>query len=326
MLRCLAVRGGRQTGLALAAAVWLYAGAARAEAADESAMAAVAAPAAAPLGPDLLRKYGWNYFLFGGVGHPERQAKFQVSVRYGLIALPHDLSVNFAFTQTSWWSLYSDSSPFVESDYAPEAFLEWRRSSCLQPVDASFSLGGGEGPHRSRTWQERRAEGQPVCDEEDATLSALAAGFLHQSNGLAGTDSRGWNRVYGQATFTFRFGSGPYQQRAFLQVIPRLWWIASQDDTDDPHMVTYYGPGELRVILASPATAAGQQVEVEALARKGWLDNSYGAVQTTLQVRPWPRSFLSPWLIAQWWYGHGQRLLRYDQRDSELRFGLILHD
>jgi len=75
--------------------------------------------------------YKANYFLPMSHDTKKRsdreqtEAKFQISVKkplsYNLFGMNE--SINFAYTQTSWWQLYADSGPFRETNYQPEFFI-----------------------------------------------------------------------------------------------------------------------------------------------------------------------------------------------------------
>ena len=99
------------------------------------------------------------------------EMKFQFSAKFNLIEDLFDDNgdLYFAFTQRSWWQAYNDdsSSPFRETNYEPEVFLDF---------DNRWSLFG---------W----------------TNINNRLAFNHQSNGRSGDQSRSWNRVILESTF-----------------------------------------------------------------------------------------------------------------------------
>jgi phospholipase A1 len=103
-------------------------------------------------------------------GRKKVETVFQISVKkpisYDFFGFKE--SINFGYTQTSWWQLYANSSPFRETNYRPEVFV---------------SLPYGKKDHTS--------------------LKALKFGFLHESNGQDTPKSRSWNRLYAQSYFQF---------------------------------------------------------------------------------------------------------------------------
>lgn len=118
--------------------------------------------------------YKTNYFLPISYDTKERsdreqtEAKFQISFKkplsYNLFGMNE--SINFAYTQTSWWQLYADSGPFRETNYQPEIFMA-------------------------------------IPYEKDSALKAYKFAFLHESNGQGGDISRSWNRLYAEAFFQY---------------------------------------------------------------------------------------------------------------------------
>ena len=115
------------------------------------------------------------YFL---AGTDLSESKFQISFRYRLFNPAGSLSqrfpalsgFNFAFTQTSFWDLASDSAPFEDTSYKPEMF------------------------YLTRNWVTR-----------PGWLKGLffQGGFRHESNGRGEEFSRSTNTLYFKPIFTF---------------------------------------------------------------------------------------------------------------------------
>lgn len=78
-------------------------------------------------------------------------------------------SLNFAYTQLSYWQLYAPRAFFRETDYEPELFVAG---------EINYALG------------------------RIARLDFLNIGAVHQSNGFGGALERSWNRLYLEAIFS----------------------------------------------------------------------------------------------------------------------------
>ena len=102
---------------------------------------------------------------------------------------------SFAYTQNSWWQITQDSAPFRESNYRPELYVS-------APV--------------------------PFADE-------LKIGAMHESNGKGGEESRSWNRLYAQSTWS---ADG-------FSITPRAWYAFWLDRTNED-IADYMGYGDLR--------------------------------------------------------------------------------
>ncbi|MFA5234708.1 MAG: phospholipase A [Sulfurimonas sp.] len=98
------------------------------------------------------------------------EAEFQISLKkdlsYNLFGLNEIIS--FGYTQEVWWQFYSDSAPFRETNYRPEAWLT------LPIEDKKFSEFG---------------------------FRAIKIGFWHESNGMGAPLSREWNQIYFESIF-----------------------------------------------------------------------------------------------------------------------------
>ncbi len=95
------------------------------------------------------------------------QLSFKVPVWENIFVWPDTLYM--AYTQDSYWQLYTDDPYFRETDYEPEVFLD---------NEINKSLGYG--------WN----------------FSDLDLGAMHQSNGRGGITERSWNRAYFTTDFT----------------------------------------------------------------------------------------------------------------------------
>jgi len=110
----------------------------------------------------------FSYTTKEEAGRKKVETMFQISVKkpiaYNFFGLKE--SINFGYTQTSWWQLYTNSSPFRETNYRPEVFVTI-----------------------------------PYGKRDHTSLKALKFGFLHESNGQPEPESRSWNRIYAQSYF-----------------------------------------------------------------------------------------------------------------------------
>lgn len=99
-------------------------------------------------------------------GRKNFETTFQISVEkpisYNFFALNE--SISGAYTQRSFWQTAKDSSPFRETNYEPEIFVQF--------------------PYK-----------------ETSVLKAYKVSLLHSSNGRNDIDSRSWNRVYLEGYF-----------------------------------------------------------------------------------------------------------------------------
>lgn len=96
------------------------------------------------------------------------QVSFKIPVAYDVVGKNSSLWV--AYTQQSFWQAYNSkiSSPFRESNYEPEVFLQFNR---------------------------------PNSDEKGMKFSLWRVGLDHQSNGRSRPASRSWNRLYAEMVF-----------------------------------------------------------------------------------------------------------------------------
>ena len=165
-----------------------------------------------------IAAYEPMYFL---VGTDPEDSKFQVSFKYrffnkkGTLAqkYPWVEGFHFAYTQTSFWDLKSESKPFEDTSYKPEFFFLSSKIKTRFP------------------WL------QPF----------LQTGFQHESNGRGGEDSRSTNYIYAKPIFIH------YQEKNQLgiMVAPKVWAYVNNDDETNSDLKDYRGFFDLEVKLGN---------------------------------------------------------------------------
>lgn len=167
-----------------------------------------------------LRPYEQNYlmetFSNKNYNYPENmrhdEIKFQISVALPLWKgiLGENSVLAGAYTQRSWFQFSNrgESSPFRESNYQPQLFVEWA-------TDYDLPFG----------WK----------------LVDVETGVVHTSNGRSDQQlkSRSWNRLYLRAGFS---------KDNWLVELKPYWRIPEKtEDDDNPDIVDYYGYGDVSV-------------------------------------------------------------------------------
>jgi len=159
--------------------------------------------------------YEPTYFL---VGTDPGKSKFQLSFKYRLFNPAGSLTrrfpwlggLHFAYTQTSFWDLASDSAPFEDTSYKPELFLLTDNLTFRPPWMTGLFFQGG---------------------------------FRHESNGRGMEFSRSTNAFYIKPSIIlFDPGSG-----LGLEISPRLLSYFNNNDTTNPDLEDYRGNFELEL-------------------------------------------------------------------------------
>ena len=162
-----------------------------------------------------LAPYEPMYFL---VGADPEDSKFQFSFRYRFFK-PEDeftqrhpwlAGLHFAYTQTSFWDLQSESAPFKDTSYKPEFFY------------ASGNL------QTRPSWMHGLF---------------YQAGFQHESNGRDEEFSRSTNFLY------VRPGFAAYHKRTKLgfSASSKIWTYINNEETTNPDLASYRGYFDLDV-------------------------------------------------------------------------------
>ena len=172
--------------------------------------------------------------------------------------------ISFAYAQNSWWQITQDSAPFRESNYRPELYVS-------APV--------------------------PFADE-------LKIGAMHESNGKGGEESRSWNRLYAQSTWS---ANG-------FSITPRAWYAFWLDRTNED-IADYLGYGDLRA-----SYTFGKQ-RLSAL----WRNNLHfdgsnrGAIELNYSFPIFNSGFYG---YLRYFNGYGESLADYKRSVNKIGIGL----
>lgn len=155
------------------------------------------------------------YFL---VGTDPKNSKFQFSFKYRIfnpakpMAQQHPWveGIHFAYTQTSFWDLASDSKPFEDTSYKPEFFFQTNNL----PTGIDWLKG---------------------C--------FVQAGLQHESNGFGGEESRSTNFAYIEPSFILM----NEKNLTGLKISPHFHLYINNDDETNTDLADYRGYWDLRL-------------------------------------------------------------------------------
>ncbi|WP_372966450.1 phospholipase A [Marinobacter sp.] len=207
------------------------------------------------------------------------EAKYQISFKVPLLTGIFDkkTTVWFGYTQKSLWQVYNqdESAPFRETNYEPELFVRYQ---------LNWNIGPG-------------------------TLSAVSAGFNHQSNGQADPRSRSWNRIMGSAAYSYN--------RWLFMVQPWLRLPEDSNDDDNADIERYLGHASYHAVykLSEDRTFS---LKV--------LNNLRSNNRTSVEFGysfPMGDSLKG---FFQYYNGYGESLIDYNVRIERFGIGVMLND
>ena len=222
------------------------------------------------------------------------EVEFQISLKkqlsYNLFGWNEYLYA--AYTQKVWWQLYADSSPFRETNYAPEIFLAVPTS---QSIDDAIGL------------------------------KMLNFGFIHESNGQDGYRSRSWNRLYltGQWQWSNLFLKTRIWYRLAEDRKPDTYYNgsnisifeANDPGDDNPDILDYMGYGDIKLNYLWGDHIFGL------LLRNNFKFNgdNKGAVEFDWSYPLFESDNAS--FYVKVFHGYGESLISYDEEVTRAAFG-----
>lgn len=231
----------------------------------------------ATTGRGILSHISYYEPMYFAVGHNgDTNARLQLSFKYRIL-MPDDLrskalrdNLYFAYTQTSIWDLSADSRPFRDTTYSPQLFYYVPDTGWRSPF---------------------------------FTRMGFAAGFAHESNGKAGSDSRSINMPFIRPTWEFGNLDGNH-----LTVSPKIYYYLGT--SNNPDIADYRGYVDLLVKYGS---ADGWQLATTL--RKG-TKHWYGSIDSQFTY-PLAKLLGSAWggyIWVGYFNGYGEDLLDYNNR------------
>ena len=238
-----------------------------------------------------------NYFAVNHwPGNENAQLKFQISMKFrvlepNLYILKYNLFPAYvAYTQKSLWNIGQQSMPFEESNYNPEFFLDY-------PVNA-------------------------VIVGRFTLRNIVISPIEHESNGLAGDQSRSWNRQY----VLIRFG---LESKAKLEVTNsflsdkalfyvKLWHAYGYSEQDaylrsigsNDTFLDYMGRGEIGVSVRNFLWGGSLRDHQLDIRTPIFHDKRKNSFEYEFRQQLPNMNFA---LYLQYWYGYGETLMRFDQ-------------
>jgi phospholipase A1 len=211
----------------------------------------------------------------------DTEVQFQISLKvpFALDLFNGHMDIYGAYTNRSFWQLYNEeySEPFRETNHEPEFWVQF-----------------------ANDW-----------DIWGFTNVLNTAGFVHQSNGQAGLQSRSWNRMY--ANFIFE------KDNFVLSFKPWVWLSADKTISDNPDITDYMGHGEMRA-------AWQRNGHVVSMMLRNQLESGFdkGAVELGWSIPVFNYPYLKAYV--QYFHGYGESLIDYNRKVNRIGVGISVTD
>lgn len=230
---------------------------------------------------------GWDSDLYRlvendpGYENKDVEAQFQISLKVPLVLdlFGGRMDIYGAYTNRSFWQMYNReySEPFRETNHEPEVWVQFNND-----------------------WQ-----------VFGLTNALNAFGFVHQSNGQAGLQSRSWNRVF--VNFIFE------KDDFVLSFKPWLWVSRDKSESDNPDITDFLGHGEFRA-------AWQRNGHIVSMMLRNQLESGFekGAVELGWSIPVFNYPYLKAYM--QYFYGYGESLIDYNRKVNRIGVGISITD
>ena len=229
-----------------------------------------------------MTPYQDNYIITGD--SEEDQVKFQFSAKYNIF-YPFNSGIYFGYTQRSYWRIYDDSSPFVETNYMPEAFYRFESGNNMFK---DYVIPGVD--------------------------YIQASPIEHKSNGRDMEDSRSINRYYGQVQL-----SVGQLVNAGVNVKVFGYYNKAKENAD---INDYNKNYEADVFLKLRSTSVKYLDKEEIHFKFGGdpTDKGWYAVEGRIRILS---TYVQPKLFFQYRKGYDEFMINYSEKQESFRAGFI---
>jgi phospholipase A1 len=209
------------------------------------------------------------------------EAQFQISLKVPLTLdlFNGHMDIYGAYTNRSFWQVYNSdySEPFRETNHEPELWAQF-----------------------GNDWN--------IWGFHNALNSV---GWVHQSNGAAGLQSRSWNRLY--ANFVFEKDNFAFSFK------PWIWLSKDKSISDNPDITDFMGHGEFRF-------AWQRNDHVVTMMLRNQLESGFdkGAVELGWSIPVFNYPYLKAYV--QYFNGYGESLIDYNRKVNRIGVGISLTD
>jgi len=199
------------------------------------------------------------------------------------IRMIQDSNLYFAYTQLMFWELWANSSPFRDLNYNPEFFYR-------------IVLNG-----RESTWL-------------DVGL------FEHESNGLGGSVSRGWDRSY------LRYSSGEiFGTDHAIRWSMKVWALPYIVDPNNMDIGRYRGTYELEISGRDFFKDFFDRNDITIRLYPGgpsYCDPTKGGQEIIFRINRLYLKPILPMFTIEFFHGYGENMLDYKTSRTEIRVGI----
>jgi len=228
-----------------------------------------------------MSPYQDNYII---AGDNDAQVKFQFSAKYNIL-YPFNTGLYFGYTQRSYWRIYDESSPFVETNYMPEAFYRFESGNNMFK---DYVI--------------------PYIDY--IQVSPIA----HKSNGRDELDSRSINIYYGQIQ-----ASRGDVVNAGVNVKVYGYYNKAKENKD----INDYNKNYEADVFLKLRSKTVQYLDKEELHfRFGGnpMDKGWFAVEGRIRILS---TYVQPKLFIQYREGYDEFMINYNEKQKSIRAGFI---
>jgi outer membrane phospholipase A len=200
-----------------------------------------------------------GYSVYDKSNDGDGEIKFQISFKYNIVN-----NIFLGYTQKTFWDIKDKSAPIKETDFSPEIFYIHNNDNC------EFG---------KNTW---------------LPYQYMFMGLRHESNGIRGADSVGWNMLYIEPFFAL-----PRYKN--LIVSPALWYPFT--NSHNKVLVDDIGIGKL--------TVKWQHFKLFQLSSeiiRGLKGKKYGVESKIDFFLDQSKKWFSPTVFVQVWNGYGETL------------------